>query len=46
MRSNADVAEALAEVSDRVAEGEYEGLVRDVNGNAVGAFKWGEEVTL
>jgi cytochrome c-type biogenesis protein CcmH/NrfF len=38
MQSNADIAEALAQVSDRVAEGEWDGTVRDVNGNTIGEF--------
>ena len=38
MLSNADVVEALASVSSRVAEGCQSGVIRDVNGNDVGTF--------
>ena len=39
MQSNADIAEALAQASDRIAEGEWDGTIRDTNGNTIGEWR-------
>jgi len=43
MSSEADIAEALAQIAGRVSAGETIGEIRDANGNTVGEYRhWAE----
>jgi len=41
---DAEVSRILRVVADRVSRGEYEGTLRDINGNQVGFFRFKEEI--
>jgi len=40
-RTRSDVAKILRELADRIEENHVSGLLKDENGNRVGAFIWG-----
>ena len=46
-RSPEDLAQILRDMADRVESGTASGLVRDINGNRIGAFLWSarEDIT-